>query len=48
MMKLKVNKTLTKKLKKKTRNQKNKDQIRRNNIWEIIIEWVNWKETKIS
>jgi hypothetical protein len=31
-MKLKVNKTLTKKLKKKTRNQKNNDQIRRNNM----------------
>jgi len=33
MMKLKTNKTLTKGLGKKIRNQKNKNQIREYNIW---------------
>ena len=32
-MKLKTNKTFTKKSKKKIRNKKNKDQIRKYNIW---------------
>jgi hypothetical protein len=45
MMKLKTNKTLTKRLRRK--NQKNKDQIEKNNIWQILIKGLNWKKTKL-
>jgi hypothetical protein len=46
MMKLKTNKTLTKRLRRK--NQKNKDQIEKNNIWQILIKGLNWKKNKTS
>jgi hypothetical protein len=40
---LKTNKTLTKKSRKK--NQKNNNQIEKNNKWQIEIEEFNWKLT---
>jgi hypothetical protein len=39
-------KTLTKGPRKKNWNQKNKEQNGKNNIWQIVIEWLNWKQTK--
>ena len=42
MMKLKTNETLTKEPRKKIRNQKNKDWIKKN-IWQIVIQELNWK-----
>jgi len=47
MMKLQGNKTLTKRPK-KIKNQKNKDQNEENNIWEIVIEGLNWKKTFLT
>jgi len=41
MMKLKTNKTFTKELRKKIRNQKNKDQIEKNNIYQTGIDIQN-------
>jgi hypothetical protein len=38
MMKLKTNKTFTKELRKKIRNQKNKNQIEKNNICQTGID----------
>jgi hypothetical protein len=32
---------------KKNKNKKNMDQIEKNNIWQIIIEWWNWKQIKL-
>jgi len=32
---------------KKIRNQKNKDSIEKNNIWQIRIERWNWKQIKL-
>jgi hypothetical protein len=47
MMKLKINKTFIKGLKrKKNRNQKNKDWIRKNNTWQIGIEVLHRKPIK--
>jgi hypothetical protein len=44
-MKLKTNKTFTKKQKK---NKNQKDQIKKkNSIWKIRIEWWNWKQIKL-
>jgi len=40
-MKMKAKKTLTKKPKKKIKNQKNKDEIKKKNIWKIVIEILN-------
>ena len=37
-MKLKINNTLTKGPRKKIRNQKNKDQIKKNNLWQIVMK----------
>ena len=46
-MKLKTRKTLTKRPRKK--NQKNKDRNEKQNIWEIVIEELNWeKKNKTS
>jgi hypothetical protein len=45
-VKLKTNKTFIKGQRKKIRNQKNKYQIRNNNILKIKIKWLNWKEIK--
>jgi hypothetical protein len=41
MMKLKINKTLTKKIEIK------KDWNEKYNTWRIVIEWLNWKQTWI-
>jgi hypothetical protein len=42
MVKLKTNKTLTKEPRKK-----NKDLIeRKKNTWQVVIQWLNWKQTK--
>ena len=42
MVKLKTNKTLTKEPRKK-----NKDIIeRKKNTWQVVIQWLNWKQTK--
>jgi hypothetical protein len=46
-MKLKINKTFTKGLRKKIRNQNNKDWIGKNNIWQIRIKGLNWKQLKL-
>jgi hypothetical protein len=40
-MKLKINKTFTKELRKKIRNQKNKNQIKKNNICQTGIDIQN-------
>jgi len=45
-MKLKAKKLLQKGYE-KNRNKKNKDQIWNNNIWQIEIEWWNWKQLKL-
>jgi hypothetical protein len=42
MMKLKTNETLTKEPRKKIRNKKNKDWIKKK-IWQIVIQELNWK-----
>jgi len=41
-MKLKINKILTKKSRKKNKNKKNSNQIEKNNKWQIGIEEFNW------
>ena len=42
MVKLKTNKTLTNEPRKK-----NKDLIeRKKNTWQVVIQWLNWKQTK--
>jgi hypothetical protein len=40
---LKARKTLTKEPRKKIKNQDNKDRNEKK-IWEILIEWLNWKK----
>jgi hypothetical protein len=41
--KIENNKTLTKVSRKKNKNQKNKDRSETNNIWQVIIDGLNWK-----
>jgi hypothetical protein len=41
--KIENNKTLTKVSRKKIRNQKNKDRSKTNNIWQVVIDGLNWK-----
>ena len=44
-MRLKTNKTFIKG-QTKIKNQNNKDQIEKDNIYQIEIEWWNWKQIK--
>jgi hypothetical protein len=45
LIELKEQKTLTKVLRKKLEiKKKNKDWNEKPNTWEIVIEWLNWKE----
>jgi len=46
-MKLKTNKTIIKRLRMKIKNQNNKDLIEKKNIWQIVLERLNWKQTKL-
>ena len=41
--KIENNKALTKGSRKKIRNQKNKDRNETNNIWQVVIDGLNWK-----
>jgi len=47
MMKLKTDKILTKEAREKNINKKNKDQNEKDNIWKIVIEELNWEQTKL-
>jgi len=47
MMKLKTDKILTKEAREKNINKKNKDQNEKDNIWKIVIEGLNWEQTKL-
>jgi hypothetical protein len=45
MMKLKTNKTLTKKSRKEIKIKRIRTKLKKK--WQIVIEWLNWKQAKL-